>query len=450
MATLLQQHDRECAVCTNDFTTPKILPCGHLLCRECVISWIKSKSDAGCPLCTCPIVEHQINSSPSAADVCNSLPTDSVMEAIVQSAGMLVRDNMCTVCDDVTAEYICMECLEKMCPSCMKIHKKMVATRSHDVESVSTVTPERLAASRPALCADHGDKQVELFCADHRLVICGSCFSNKHNECPNIKHLDNEMNLAEKSLNSLTEKLTEGGNNLKQAIDNLNARVQTADVTEEQNISLVDKTCDRLHKMVEECRKQLKQLISDSVSKFKKSLCDVKSELDKRLGKVTSHKHLVTRATTVRPRPALIHAAQTLTDRVNSLDLSDDLVVEPCVNPSPEITKYCDDVVKRITAELQTMELHRVEVEVRIDETVQGYCLYAGVTGISPAQYNFKKGLFDVKDSIIIGNGEVYCKGVWAKARRPFEDRGDNVLLSVSKPLSKCHGSSGEVLKVQT
>ncbi|PVD36806.1 hypothetical protein C0Q70_03796 [Pomacea canaliculata] len=363
MAAVVQTHERECAVCTNDFNTPKILPCGHLLCRQCVISWIKSKSDPGCPLCTCPIIDNEDNSSQSSANVVDALPTDNVMEAIVENASILVKSDMCTVCDDVTAEYICMQCFEKMCPSCMKIHRKMVVSRSHDVESVSTVTPERLAASRPALCADHVTEKAEFVCVDHNLAICTPCFSNKHRACLDVKSLDEKMKSAEDAIGSLKEKLIKAEGKLKQAIHNLNVRVQTADVTEQQNMALVDKTCDRLQSMVDDCRKELKKLISDSVSKFKKSLCDVQSELDKRLGKVTSHKHLVTRATTVRPRPALIHAAQTLTDRVNSLDLSDKVEAELLVTPSSEITKYCDDVERDIGDELMSIrEIVVVEV----------------------------------------------------------------------------------------
>ncbi|XP_025080022.1 E3 ubiquitin-protein ligase TRIM33-like, partial [Pomacea canaliculata] len=224
MAAVIPAHERECAVCTNDFTTPKILPCGHLLCRQCVISWMDSKSDAGCPLCTCPIVEHQGNSSQIAADVVDALPTDSVLEAIVESASILVKDGMCTVCEDLKAEYICIQCLEKMCPSCRKIHKKMVATRSHDVESVSTVTPERLAASRPALCADHVTEKADFFCVDHNLVICTPCFSNKHRECLDVKSLDEKMKSAEDALGLLREKLLKAEDNLKQALHNLNVR----------------------------------------------------------------------------------------------------------------------------------------------------------------------------------------------------------------------------------
>ncbi|PVD36815.1 hypothetical protein C0Q70_03805 [Pomacea canaliculata] len=365
MATVVQAHDRECAVCTNDFTTPKLLPCGHLLCRQCVISWMDSKSEAACPLCTCPIVQHQGNSSRISADVVDALPTDSVMEAIVESASILMMVDLCTVCDDLKAEYICMQCLEKMCESCMKIHKKMVVSRSHDVESVSTVTPERLAASRPALCADHVTEKAEFFCVDHNIAICTPCVSNKHSTCPDVKSLDEKMKSAEEEFDSLREKLLTAEDNLKHAIDNINMRVQTANVTEQQNMALVDKTCDRLQKMVEECRKQVKKLISDSVSKLKKSLCDVKIELEKRLGKVTSHKHLVTRATTVRPRPALIHAAQTLTDRVNSLDLSDELEADAWVNTSPEIVKCCDDVMKEIGDELKSINREIFVVEIK-------------------------------------------------------------------------------------
>ncbi|XP_025114388.1 transcription intermediary factor 1-alpha-like isoform X2 [Pomacea canaliculata] len=340
MEVVVQPHERECAVCTNDFTTPKILPCGHLLCRQCVISWMDSKSDAGCPLCTCPIVEHQGNSSQSSADVIDALPTDSVMEAIVESSRVLGKDDMCTVCDDVRAEYICMQCLEKMCPSCTKIHKKMLATRSHEVESVSTVTPERLAASRPALCADHGDKQAEAFCADHHLSICASCTSIKHRTCLVVRDINDEMKAAENALCGLTDQLVQAEYSLKQGTEQLAIRLQKVEDMEQEDMTQVDKTCDKLQIMVENCRKELKKMIHDSSLQVKNSLLEVKRELDKRLGKVTSHRNIVTRARAVAPRAGLIHVTQALTDRVNSLHLNADVDELSLMTP-PEISVEC-------------------------------------------------------------------------------------------------------------
>ncbi|PVD36799.1 hypothetical protein C0Q70_03789 [Pomacea canaliculata] len=364
METVVQTHERECAVCTNDLNTPKILPCGHLLCRQCVISWMDSESDPVCPLCTCPIVEHENISSESSANVVDALPTDFVMEAIVESSHVLVKDGMCTICDDVTAEYICMECVERMCPSCMKIHKKMVATRSHDVESVSTVTPERLAASRPALCADHGDKHADFFCTDHSFSICASCSSKKHWRCSLVKDLDEEIKFAETTLSSLTEILNEEEESLKQALDEVNVRLLKADVTEQENMAHVDRLHDRIQKLVEDSRITLKKLILDSSSKVQNPLLHIKIELHKRFEKVTSHKDIVTRARAVAPRPVLIHVTQTLTDRVNNLDVNADIQAEVWKIPSLAPVRLSDDVVKRIETELHLLEQQLAEDEV--------------------------------------------------------------------------------------
>ncbi|PVD22019.1 hypothetical protein C0Q70_17822 [Pomacea canaliculata] len=349
---MAEPHERECAVCTNDFTTPKILPCGHLLCRECVISWMDSKADAGCPLCRCPIVEQSDGSSSATVD---ALPTDFVMEALVESARVLSKDHLCCVCEDVRADFICMQCQDMLCTACTKAHRKLSATRSHDVESVSTVTPERLAASRPALCADHGDKQAEFFCREHRLAVCSACKANKHKVCPKTNYLEDEIQSAQKSLNDLTKILVETEQKLEQVIGQVTSRLQEVDVSEQEDMAEVDKSCDRLHKLVEDFCSNLKEKTRTSHLKIRSSLRDVKTDLSNRLGKVTSHKHIVTRATAVSPRPALIHMTQALTDRVNSLDLSADLQRQLWVKPLSS-TEGCTNVVMRIQQELLMLE----------------------------------------------------------------------------------------------
>ncbi|PVD22012.1 hypothetical protein C0Q70_17815 [Pomacea canaliculata] len=112
--------EKECIVCTNHFTTPKILPCGHLLCRQCVISWMDSNPDAGCPLCRCPIVEPGHHSHRKPVNVADALPTDLVMEAVVQSAGVLAQDPNCRACEEGKADFICLQCLDMMCISCAR------------------------------------------------------------------------------------------------------------------------------------------------------------------------------------------------------------------------------------------------------------------------------------------------------------------------------------------
>ncbi|PVD22026.1 hypothetical protein C0Q70_17829 [Pomacea canaliculata] len=357
---MAEQHERECAVCTNDFTTPKILPCGHLLCRQCVISWIDSKADAGCPLCRCPIVEQ---SDGSSSDTVDALPTDFVMEAMVESARVLSKDHLCCVCEDVRADFICMQCQDMLCSACRNDHKKLSVSSSHDVESVSTVTPERLAASRPALCADHGDKLADTFCFYHRLAVCKSCKSEKHRECLNVSDLHDEIETTQNSFTDLTKILVEAEQKLEQAIGQVTSCLQQVDVNEQEDMAQMDKTCDRLHKLVEDVCSKLKQKTRTSHLQIRNSLRDVKTDLSNRLGKVTSHKHIVTRAVEVSPRPALIHMTQALTDRVNSLDLSADVNVELLMKPLSS-EKHFEEVAGRLERELLMLEQQKTESKV--------------------------------------------------------------------------------------
>nr|KAG5712423.1 hypothetical protein BaRGS_011397 [Batillaria attramentaria] len=72
----------ECPVCHEEFSQPKILPCAHLLCRDCLVTWLKSEGEAECPLCRCAIVAASERGSKSCEEVADGLPTDLAMSAL--------------------------------------------------------------------------------------------------------------------------------------------------------------------------------------------------------------------------------------------------------------------------------------------------------------------------------------------------------------------------------
>ncbi|XP_025114430.1 tripartite motif-containing protein 45-like [Pomacea canaliculata] len=296
--------------------------------------------------------------------------TDFVMEALVESARVLSKDHLCCVCEDVRADFICMQCQVMLCSACTKAHKKLPVSRSHDVESVSTVTPERLAASRPALCADHGDKHAKYFCREHRLAVCSACKANKHKVCQEVNILDDEIKAVQNSMKHLTKILVKAEQKLEQAIGQLTSRLQEVDVSEHEDMAQVDKSCDRLHKLVEDFRNKLKEKTRTSHLKIRNSLRDVKTDLSNRLGKVTSHKHIVAIVTAVSPRPALIHMTQALTDRVNSLDLSAHLQQEVWVKPFSSV-KCCQEVAGRVEEELLMWDQQKTDTKASLPNRSQ-------------------------------------------------------------------------------
>ncbi|XP_025114438.1 neuralized-like protein 4 [Pomacea canaliculata] len=248
---------------------------------------------------------------------------------------------------------------------------------------------------------------------------------------------------------------------LEQAIGQVTSRLQKIDVSEQKDMAQVDKACDRLHKLVEDVCNKLKDKSRTSHLQVRNSLRDVKTALSNRVGKVTSHKHIVTRAAAVSPRPALIHMTQALTDRVNSLDVRANLQREVWVEPLSSVECF-EELVRRIVNELPMWKQQKTEsklvtqaavlvfhqncgknirltngnrtaekigthnvgdgvvvsrdrmlanvlYEVRVDAGTNVYNnLALGVTRISPAHLAVKQWSEDLQDSVIIGTGEVY------------------------------------------
>ena len=107
-SVLVEPNEEECSVCHEQFTEPKLLQCGHLLCRHCLLSWLKSQAEAKCPLCRCAIVEPEERGSKSLEDIADGFPTDLAMAALVEADRLLNKGHNCCVCEDVAATCLCL------------------------------------------------------------------------------------------------------------------------------------------------------------------------------------------------------------------------------------------------------------------------------------------------------------------------------------------------------
>ena len=124
----------ECTVCHEHFTLPKLLPCGHLLCRHCLVSRLKSQPEASCPLCRCAIVDRKERKGRSLEDIADGFPTDLAMAALVETDRLLSKQHGYCVCVNVAAVSLCLNCGDTLCSSCANVHKKLSATKDHKME----------------------------------------------------------------------------------------------------------------------------------------------------------------------------------------------------------------------------------------------------------------------------------------------------------------------------
>ncbi|KAK3084263.1 hypothetical protein FSP39_010791 [Pinctada imbricata] len=121
----------------------------------------------------------------------------------------------CNVCeDDVPGEYYCKECKQTLCPHCEKNHKRVTATKNHNVvlrTQVGDLDTTILS------CTDHGD-QASLHCEKCNIAVCMKCVTGKH-KGHDMSDLDalqkekivlqNDINRMQGALQTLQNKLGE-------------------------------------------------------------------------------------------------------------------------------------------------------------------------------------------------------------------------------------------------
>ncbi|XP_025113512.1 probable RING finger protein 207 homolog [Pomacea canaliculata] len=248
--------DTECSVCHNNFVQPKILLCGHLLCRECIVSIIKSENHPDCPLCLDPIASPEALESQSPESIADSLPTDFVMDALVLIVALKTQRPVYCGCRREEADSICLQCWETLCPACTTAHNNSSVTCSHEVKSLGTVTVETLAASCVPLCECHGEK-IKYFCSDHEIAVCSSCVVETHKSCPEMSDLDTEMNAAKEAVKDLNETLSSAENKMEKSINELNTCLM--------GWNSCEKLCNRLGTFLNKYTKTLKSASSKKV-----------------------------------------------------------------------------------------------------------------------------------------------------------------------------------------
>jgi len=123
MATAKQLDDlTECAICTEVYTDPRVLPCLHTYCLKCIEAWSKDKQPGdklACPLCR----KEFILSSNGVED----LPRNFFVLKFLQMkelSSVESKTNHCEACsgDEATEKKVatvyCAQCQQKLCQTC--------------------------------------------------------------------------------------------------------------------------------------------------------------------------------------------------------------------------------------------------------------------------------------------------------------------------------------------
>ena len=188
VADSLSEIEKEivCSVCHCRYMDPKVLPCCHYYCEQCVcklVSASKSEKSFLCPECRaeCAVPSDGIKSLPNAFFINRIKEKVARLE---QAYGKV--ETVCELCCEGKPSCYCNQCSKFLCSTCEESHQRMKALfLSHQVVSLQEIElPEaKQLFDKPVTlksCAAH-EEPLKVFCFDCKCLICRDCTVRDHN-----------------------------------------------------------------------------------------------------------------------------------------------------------------------------------------------------------------------------------------------------------------------------
>ena len=186
-----------CGTCKNNpiliGSTPKLLPCLHSFCEDCLKDRYEKQSKASdgsiVPRLKCPSCGQEFLVAGNDRPTSGFLNNQFVIESTPSKGSDKSENHQCISCDDKSpANSYCMNCNEWLCDACVNAHQRVKVTKDHIIQAKSnnsSTDPEidsNIIKEKPLFCKIHPHEQLKLFCANCDKLTCRDCQLVEHKD----------------------------------------------------------------------------------------------------------------------------------------------------------------------------------------------------------------------------------------------------------------------------
>ena len=251
-----------CGVCQEHYTDPKILPCLHYYCKQCILRLaLKTGKNKpfSCPECRkdTTLPEGGVEELKSAFFI-NRLK--SMYAKHKKALSKQVQCEMCTN-PEALADAFCRQCDKFACKNCMHMHSVMKAFfDGHEIvpiDQLQRVKAEELVPKnpKPSKCQVHG-KSLKIFCFDCNKLICRDCTVKDHKD-HDIEFNNVAADNKKKELMESLKPLREVEDSLSRALKEVSNTEREVEAQGDSVANTIETSFEELHTILETCKQQL-------------------------------------------------------------------------------------------------------------------------------------------------------------------------------------------------
>ena len=251
-----------CAVCQEHYTDPKILPCLHYYCKQCILKLALrtgQNKPFSCPECRkdTTLPEGGVEELKSAFFI------NRLKSMYVKHKKALSKQAHCEICTtpQALAEAFCQQCDKFACKSCVHMHSVMKALfDGHKIVSIDQllkIKAEELVPKNPAhsKCEVHGEL-LKIYCFDCNKLICRDCTVKNHRD-HDIEFNNVAADNKKKELMESLKPLREVEDSLSRALEEVSHTEHEVEAQGDSVANTIETSFEELHTILETRKQQL-------------------------------------------------------------------------------------------------------------------------------------------------------------------------------------------------
>eukprot|EP00731_Ephydatia_muelleri_P027866 Em0019g739a len=280
------QQSFKCPICSCRLRDPKVLPCLHSLCLHPCLKGLSTGEDGRleCPVCR---ERHNVPKDGVAKFQTNFTLQNlaELLEVCEEKPNKLLCGNGL---DENPAIGRCLQCEVYLCDSCLKLHKKQVATRAHTTVLLEQIKAEgEKTLHHPQNCSLHEKEEIKLYCKKCSRAICRDCTLVEHrdHEFAFVKDIAPEM---EKRIINAHSELSKKEAEFQAHISHIDKVLKDTTAQEASNAEKIKTIFAGYVKELEAQRDKLLLALKEQVSSKEKQVSAEKGNVSLELIKLTS------------------------------------------------------------------------------------------------------------------------------------------------------------------